>query len=77
MRHAARTHVGKAGKPHRPDKVEVAYDQIDTGMGRDDVAKLSSIASLPMIEVNIRNLDPCVVKDERYPLASRFRLRWA
>jgi hypothetical protein len=76
MRHAARTNVGKAGKPYRSYGIEVAYDQIDQGVSGYDVAKLPSSASLAVIEVNVRNLDPPEFEDERYPLASRSQSRW-
>jgi hypothetical protein len=77
MRHTARPHVRKACDPNRSHGVEVAYDQIDTVMGGDNVAQLPSIASLPVIEMNIRNLDAREFKDERDPLTSRFGLWWA
>ena len=77
MRHTARPHVRKACEPHGSHGVEVAYDQIDTSMGGDNMAQLPSIASLPVIEMNIRNLDAREFKDKRDPLTSRFGLWWA
>jgi hypothetical protein len=77
MRHAPRTHVREACEPDGSNSVEVAEDQADSWMGRDNVAQLPSIASLSVIQVDVRNLDSLEFKDERDPLASRFGKRWA
>ena len=77
MGRAARTYVREAGKPRRPDGVEVAHDQIDARVAGDDVAKLPAVASLPMIEVDVRDLHSGDLEDERDPPPSPSRSRRA